>query len=1778
MFWGVISVLSSVVAALLSSAGQQPSNTGVAAVGYNPANSAVAQPAEVGNVTAPQAPAAQSLGAPAAQRPHAPAAQAPRANAVQQFRQPRRGSDAGRASSHVPVNAGPAASAAGPAASAAHKALHARGYCEAGGGCDEYIARVQIGGIDNSSGCDQYHDYTELWTLAVPGEQYPITVTNGTAYSSDVCSIWVDWNQDETFEDDGPEWIGDQVGGGISPPYSLTVTVPTEGVLSGYTRMRIRIDYLNPDPDPCGTTTYGEVEDYSLLVAGEEPGACCNVYDGTCQDGVTALGCSAMGAAWHWHYQQMCATLDPPCGDPGCCCDWPEPGYEVAPHPDFRANCAGRFLSGVTGGECVAEAFTPACGTWNQTPVLYAPAWNDNPGFRAALSTVLGSDVDYWNAAMVGTPPLETMRQYAVVMTWVNYPYADAVGMGDTLADYVDRGGRVILGQWCRHTDQSNYLSGRIMDDPAYCPVLACSTSFGSGAYGMDGVACVHSGPFGEVGWHDTQYLDVVSTVAPGASVDGTIDGSISAISTFPGNIWYSPGFTGTDYGSGDWVTKIANMIECWIPPSGACCNLFTGECIDYTDPLDCSQEPEWHWHWGGCADLQPPCGNPGACCDIHTGACIDDVLEANCDPGSKFTGGVACGELDPPCGDLGCCCGPDGPYESLFVDCEGRFLSGVVGEACVPEAFYPPCDGSWTPAGMLYAPSWNDNPAFRAAVEALIGPPVDYWNAYTSGTPTLMQLQEYAAVFTWCNYPYADPVAMGNVLADYVDQGGRVILGQWTRHGNQSNYLQGRIMSDPSYCPVLTISNSFGSGSYNMDGVLCPHYGPHGTVGAHSTQYLDVVSTLAPGATADGTIDGSLDAVWNATGDVYYSPGNLGGEPSYTSGDWARLTANMVECGGPPLYGACCDPEMLADPDDPFLGGVCTDDTLSSTCATSGHQFFADQLCAELNPVCGTPGACCYDWLGECEDTLMALCWVRFEPGVRCADLDPPCGTPPPPSLLYAPTQPDNPSFRSAVSALLGGWPVDYFDARVSTPTLSQLSDYSAVFTWVNYAYADNVAMGDVLADFVDIGGKVILGQWCLPSAGNYLSGRIMTPEYCPATISLDCTPGPYTPGSICPSCELSGTYIDPVDPQPGAISDGLFGTCPALVFWPDMSVFYSPGNAPDFSGGDWAMFTASMVMASGDPGACCNVTTGECQDDVEAGACRDMGVTWRPHPNLTCDELFPPCGNPGACCNVYTGVCLDDIFAANCDYEDHGGWACGELITPCGDPGCCCDRPEPGVITEPHFAFAANCSGRFISGAFTLCGDLDESGVVDMSDYNMFLDAFGKCTGQPGFNAAADLDGDGCVTLVDFQTWRNCYQFQGTDCTAEAFEPECGLESISVDTSVGTAAPPPDLCGATMIPFEPDPRPLYADVTSLPTPFTIPGEIGLSSPFNHRRIGSGWMSWSHGYTGDVYYSNGAISVTLTMPIGASAVYFYVEPNPFAQHTFELLVNGTYLSDPFTAHGSAGAAYVGVCGNPVATIVLTCISGVDFAIGEFGISHTDVEGACCDEPGAVCTEALWASDCSVIPDFRFAPLPATCADFDPPCGQVYGACCYDETCAYERPSECGGEYAGDGVPCDPNPCLCYDAEMTAPGTWTGTTVGAGDDCALRAGQDVIIKVEIPTDGNWQFDVCASSPGWDTYMYLGTDCCQSTWSNDDGCPSYAVLSIIQVSDLTAGTYYVDIEPFSSSAAGPVTLTVANYEPGDRTAAPHAARASKRLKPHPESGNWSPGQPGRAGTE
>jgi hypothetical protein len=138
-----------------------------------------------------------------------------------------------------------------------------RSYCLAtSNNCDEYISRVKLNEIDNLSNCTKYANYTFLSTTLSVGNSYQITVTNGVpTYPLDQCGLWIDWNQDEIF--DSTESIPMNGSPGVGP-YTATITPPL-GAKPGETRLRTRIVYWQTPP-PCGTTDFGETEDYTVNV------------------------------------------------------------------------------------------------------------------------------------------------------------------------------------------------------------------------------------------------------------------------------------------------------------------------------------------------------------------------------------------------------------------------------------------------------------------------------------------------------------------------------------------------------------------------------------------------------------------------------------------------------------------------------------------------------------------------------------------------------------------------------------------------------------------------------------------------------------------------------------------------------------------------------------------------------------------------------------------------------------------------------------------------------------------------------------------------------------------------------------------------------------------------------------------------------------------------------------------------------------------------------------------------------------------------------------------------------------------------------------------------------------------------------------------------------------------------------------------------------------------------------------------------------------------------
>jgi len=141
--------------------------------------------------------------------------------------------------------------------------------------CDEFISNVSLGAINNSSSCSSgYASYAATATLT-KGQQYTITITPSMedpdslgAYSGDEIAAYIDWNGNFDFTDAGDRVAFVHIAGNWNNQF--TFTVPTSAV-SGMVKMRVRIAWNgSPSPEgaiqPCGTTVYGEVEDYNITI------------------------------------------------------------------------------------------------------------------------------------------------------------------------------------------------------------------------------------------------------------------------------------------------------------------------------------------------------------------------------------------------------------------------------------------------------------------------------------------------------------------------------------------------------------------------------------------------------------------------------------------------------------------------------------------------------------------------------------------------------------------------------------------------------------------------------------------------------------------------------------------------------------------------------------------------------------------------------------------------------------------------------------------------------------------------------------------------------------------------------------------------------------------------------------------------------------------------------------------------------------------------------------------------------------------------------------------------------------------------------------------------------------------------------------------------------------------------------------------------------------------------------------------------------------------------
>lgn len=146
-------------------------------------------------------------------------------------------------------------------------------YCKAYGVQQDYISSVYFNTLSAATGKNEgYSDYSNC-TKVDAGKTYKYNATpgfpSGTASQPEYWRVYIDYNEDKDFDDAG-ELVydsGKSVSGSINA--DITIPVNTKG---GMKRIRTVMKRLtasdNTPPTACGSFTYGEVEDYQVIVLG----------------------------------------------------------------------------------------------------------------------------------------------------------------------------------------------------------------------------------------------------------------------------------------------------------------------------------------------------------------------------------------------------------------------------------------------------------------------------------------------------------------------------------------------------------------------------------------------------------------------------------------------------------------------------------------------------------------------------------------------------------------------------------------------------------------------------------------------------------------------------------------------------------------------------------------------------------------------------------------------------------------------------------------------------------------------------------------------------------------------------------------------------------------------------------------------------------------------------------------------------------------------------------------------------------------------------------------------------------------------------------------------------------------------------------------------------------------------------------------------------------------------------------------------------------------------
>jgi len=169
----------------------------------------------------------------------------------------------------------------------------------------EWIAGVQTGSINQTSGKSPYSDFSAQHDTIAPGNVYPIGLTSGFSWLTydEYWRVWIDFDQDGVFEPSEVAFEGIQpapVSGITSALFNGMLNIPASAQ-TGDTKMRVSMK-RGEFAGPCQILPFGEVEDYSITIGGNGSGG---------GSGVVPYCSSQSDYPWHdWIARVQIGSLD----------------------------------------------------------------------------------------------------------------------------------------------------------------------------------------------------------------------------------------------------------------------------------------------------------------------------------------------------------------------------------------------------------------------------------------------------------------------------------------------------------------------------------------------------------------------------------------------------------------------------------------------------------------------------------------------------------------------------------------------------------------------------------------------------------------------------------------------------------------------------------------------------------------------------------------------------------------------------------------------------------------------------------------------------------------------------------------------------------------------------------------------------------------------------------------------------------------------------------------------------------------------------------------------------------------------------------------------------------------------------------------------------------------------------------------------------------------------------------------------------------------------------